>query len=121
MGGEVLQPRKRTRLRIALGKMCYALLRYLKWYFGGIRFAKKRNDSTYPVVAFRHRTPLIRKLKDVEMWLQYNKVKNLAIAVQRINGIIVNPGETFSYWRLIGKPAKRKGYVDGMVLFYGGF
>ncbi len=31
------------------------------------------------------------------------------------------PGETFSYWRLIGKPNRRKGYVEGMVLFYGGF
>ncbi|GIN88573.1 hypothetical protein J6TS2_49590 [Heyndrickxia sporothermodurans] len=29
------------------------------------------------------------------------------------------PGETFSYWKLIGKPSKRKGYVEGMVLFYG--
>jgi len=29
------------------------------------------------------------------------------------------PGETFSFWRLIGNPTRRKGYVEGMVLFYG--
>jgi len=116
-----LQPRKRTRLRIALGKVYYTLLRYIKWYSGGTKYTKSRNDSMYPVVAYRHSTPLIRKLKDVEMWLQYNKVKNLAIAIERLNGVIINPGETFSYWKLIGKPTKRKGYVDGMVLSYGGF
>lgn len=120
-GGEVLQPRKRSRLRIALGKVYYTLLRYLKWYSGGTKFAKTRSASTYPVVVFRHRTPLLRKLKDVDMKLQYNKVKNLTLAIKRIDRVIVSPGETFSYWKLIGKPTKRKGYVDGMVLFYGGF
>lgn len=70
---------------------------------------------------FRHQTPLLRQLKDVDMWLQHNKIKNLDIAIKRLNGIVLNPGETFSYWRLLGKPTKRKGYVDGMVLFYGSF
>ena len=72
-----------------------------------------------PYLVFTHKTPLFRQLKDVEMWLQHNKVKNLEIASQKINGILIKPGETFSYWRLIGKPTKRKGYVDGMILFYG--
>lgn len=53
------------------------------------------------------------------MWLQQNKVKNLEIASKRINGILLKPGETFSYWRLIGHPTRRKGYVEGMILFYG--
>ncbi|HOO12437.1 MAG TPA: VanW family protein [Bacillota bacterium] len=116
-----LRPQKRTKLRIALGRVYYTLLRYIKWYFGGTRFAKTRRGITYPVVVFRHRTPLIRKLKDVEMWLQYNKVKTLAIAVEKVNGVVINPGETFSFWKLIGRPTKRKGYADGMVLLYGGF
>jgi len=93
----------------------------MKWYSGNIKFAKNKSNDFYPVVAFRHQTPLLRKLKDVEMWMQHNKVKNLAIAVQKVNGVIVKPGETFSYWKLIGKPTRRKGYVKGMVLFYGGF
>ena len=37
----------------------------------------------------------------------------------RLDGIILRPGETFSYWRLIGKPSRRKGYKEGMVLFLG--
>lgn len=55
------------------------------------------------------------------MWLQHNKIINLKIAKQKLNKITIAPGETFSYWKLIGKPTKRKGYVEGMTLFYGTF
>lgn len=55
----------------------------------------------------------------MDMWLQHNKVRNLHIASRKVNGIIVMPGETFSFWRLVGNPTRRKGYVEGMVLFYG--
>jgi vancomycin resistance protein VanW len=66
-----------------------------------------------------HATPLLRKLKDVDMYLQYNKIHNLKIAVKKLNHVVIHPGETFSYWRLIGKPTAKKGYKEGIVLFYG--
>lgn len=50
---------------------------------------------------------------------QTNKVTNLRLAVARLDGLVLHPGETFSYWKLIGKPSKRKGYKEGMVLFLG--
>ena len=50
---------------------------------------------------------------------KHNKITNLKIAAKRLNGIVLQPGETFSYWRLIGSTTKRKGYVDGMILHYG--
>ena len=68
---------------------------------------------------FAHRTPLLRQLRNVDMWLQHNKVRNLRIASRKVSGVIVMPGETFSFWRLIGNPTRRKGYVEGMVLFCG--
>ena len=53
------------------------------------------------------------------MDLQRNKIVNLRLAAARLDGILLRPGETFSYWKLIGKPTRRKGYLDGMVLFLG--
>lgn len=38
-----------------------------------------------------------------------------------MNSIILVPGQVFSYWCLIGKTTKEKGYIDGMVLNNGGF
>lgn len=116
-----MRPVSRTKIRIFLGKIYYTFARYLQWYFGNTNYAKEVNLSLFPSVSISHRTPLYRKLKDVEMWMQHNKVTNLNIAIKKVNGVVIKPGETFSYWRLIGKPSRKKGYKDGMVLFYGGF
>lgn len=53
------------------------------------------------------------------MALQENKVVNLRLAAAKLDGLLICPGETFSYWRTIGKPTRKKGYRDGMVLFLG--
>lgn len=116
-----MKPVKRTKIRIFLGKTFYTMKRYLEWYLSRKKYSKKIDYKIYPYIYFQHKTPLLRKLKDVDMWLQYNKINNIKIAVRNIDKVIVKPGETFSYWRLIREPTKRRGYLDGMVLSYGGF
>ena len=37
-----------------------------------------------------------------------NKVKNLQLASQKIDGIIINPGEEFSFWNLVGNATKKE-------------
>lgn len=54
-----------------------------------------------------------------DMQLQYNKVKNLSLAVDKITGILIKPGENFSFYRLVGRPTKAKGYLLGMELSRG--
>ena len=117
--GASLKPRKRSRLRIMLGKTYYTCMRYMEWYFGSKKLATTLIDAVFPHPIFKHQTPLLRKLDNVDMKLQHNKIKNLQLAVKCLNGVVVYPGETFSYWRLIGKTTRRKGYLDGMNLFYG--
>lgn len=116
-----MRPVPRSRLRLLAGKHFFTCRRYLEWQFGGVKFAKVRSEEPLAYRVFTHQTPLLRRLKDVDMWLQHNKINNLRIAIDRVNSILIRPGETFSYWKLIGKPTRRKGYVEGMVLFYGGF
>lgn len=107
---------KRSKIRLFLGKKYYAARRYKQWYLSGINYSKKILEEKFSHIIFSHSTPLIRKLKDVDMKLQYNKIDNLKIATEKLNGIVVRPGETFSYWKLIGKPTYKKGYRDGLVL-----
>lgn len=115
-----MRPKKRSSLRIAAGRVYFTCRRYFEWCFSGKQFSKELSEVMLPYAAFRHKTPLLRRLKDVDMWMQHNKVHNLHIAIKRLNGILIKPGETFSYWKLMGKPTKRKGYLDGMVIFNGG-
>ena len=112
-------PIQRSWLRLHFGKMYYAGMRYLLWCSPCFQWARMREKNSLPCVQFTHKTPLIRNLRGDEMKWQRNKVINLKIAVECLDGILIRPGETFSYWKLIGKPSKRKGYQEGMVLFLG--
>ncbi len=109
------KPVKRTKARILFGKIFYTLKKHWYWYFSNNNFAENiEKPLLYEI--FKHKTILRRKLKDVDMWLQENKITNLKIAIKNLDGLTLYPGETFSYWRQIGKVTKKKGYVDGMIL-----
>ncbi len=114
-----LKPKKRSKIRIIAGKSIYSFKRRLYWIFGDVVFATTKDFHPYRYPYFCHSTPLLRQLKDVDMYLQYNKITNLELALKKINNVIIKPGETFSYWKLIGKPTKRKGYKEGFILFNG--
>lgn len=116
---QLCPPIRRSWLRLRLGKAWYAGMRYLLWCSPKFRWAKRRQAERLPQVQFSHATPLYRHLRGEEMALQENKVVNLRLAAARLDGLVLAPGETFSYWRLIGKPSRRKGYKEGMVLFLG--
>lgn len=121
-----MRPKKRSWLRIRLGKLYFSFRRYLQWYFSGGRYARTQvkepwEETPYSHVAFQHSTLLLRQLRNVDMWMQHNKVHNLRLAIPHLNRLVLRPGETMSYWRQIGSPNKRKGYLPGMELHEGGF
>jgi vancomycin resistance protein VanW len=118
-GDRMLKPIYRSKARLYFGKKAFRLKRYLRWYLDGQTYARTKQTEPLPYLVFTHKTPLLRQLKDVDMWLQHNKVTNLRIASKQLSGVVLKPSETFSYWRLIGNTSRRKGYVDGMVLFHG--
>ncbi len=110
------KPIYRSNIRRKLGVTYYGTLRKLLWIKNRKIFARTVQKELLPYSLFSHQTILLRKLKDVDMWMQENKVVNLKIAAEKLDHVIIRPGEVFSYWRLIGKPTKRKGYLDGMIL-----
>lgn len=114
-----LFPKKRTRLRLFCGIKYFTLKRYFKWMLNAGQFARTFSRAPLPCLCFAHATPLLRSLKDVDMQLQYHKIANLKLAAEKLDGILLRPGETLSYWKAIGRPTRRKGYLEGMVLFCG--
>lgn len=115
----VPKPKKRSRLRRKLGKEYYILKRRFEWQFGSSNFAKIEKDVEFQNQLIQHRSFLLRPLKDVEMYLQHNKVKNLELAIQQIDGVVIRPGQIFSIWKMVGRPTKWKGYLEGMTLHNG--
>lgn len=89
------------------------------WYFGKKTYTSLQQEEKLPFRVKKHQSKLLRKLGESDMVLQYNKIKNLEIVVQKINGTIIRPGETFSFCKTVGLPTKRKGYKLGMELSFG--
>lgn len=95
------------------------LKRYAEWYLSGKKYVSKRTTDKLPFRIKKHQSVLLKKLGESDMQLQVNKVTNLRIAISNIDGIIIKPGETFSFCKLVSLPTKRKGYLPGMELTFG--
>ena len=101
-----------TCYRISMEKEI--LKRKCKDLFARCRFAKEHQKDRLPVVVKSHSSVMLRKLNGVDITLQENKVTNIEIACSKIDGIVVHPGEIFSFWRTVGRPMARKGYKEGL-------
>jgi vancomycin resistance protein YoaR len=51
--------------------------------------------------------------------LELGKIQNLRVAAAAIDGLVIEPGQVFSFWRAIGRPVRAKGYVVGRELRQG--
>lgn len=95
------------------------LKRYTEWFAGNKKYVKTRSFEKLKFRVKKHQSVLLKKLGNSEIQLQINKVTNLQIAAKRIDGILIRPGETFSFCKLVGLPTRRKGYLPGMELTFG--
>ena len=85
----------------------------------GERFAAERSLAPMPALICSHKSLIRRRLGNVDMRLQNNKAVNLSIAAPKVNGILIKPGETFSFWRLVGRDTRKKGYLEGLTIANG--
>ncbi len=95
------------------------LLRRLSDLRSSDRFAVTRSEKPLPQTAAERETHLIKRAPGVDLTLQENKAVNIRLASERLNGLLIRPGETFSFWRTIGRTTKAKGYLDGRVIEHG--
>jgi vancomycin resistance protein VanW len=47
------------------------------------------------------------------------KIENISIALNRINNLVIQPGQLFSFWRLVGNPTAKKGYQKSRSIVRG--
>jgi vancomycin resistance protein VanW len=112
----VAEPQKRSLLRKYVGREFFILKRRMNWMMASRKYAAKRQKNSLPHLQFTHQSLLLRPLKNVDMVLQHNKITNLRLAISNIDGVVIEPGQTFSIWKMVGRPTRPKGYLDGLVL-----
>lgn len=106
--------------------ICYAISsqkeivkRHLKDLLSKNKFAKKIERRKSVCVISGYSSNLIKRGKGIDPRLQENKVTNIMLACDKINGMIIRPGEVFSFWKTVGPATKRRGYKDGRVIVKG--
>lgn len=106
----------KRKLFCELSPTCYKisvekeiLLRNLKDFFRKDKIAKTKSNEPLPNTVKSHSSVLVRRLHGVDIRLQENKVTNIQLSSEHINGMIIKPGETFSFWKTSGSTGNPKG------------
>ncbi len=110
---------RRRALRRLLGSAVRRLEREAQWRLRPSLFRISRSSAALPFEIAVHTSPLFRNLPGVDHGLQVNKVVNLRLAAERLDGIVLAPGRRLSFWHEVGPPTYRRGFLDGLVLACG--
>ena len=96
-----------------------------KWFYyarmrlDANRYARRIDAERLPFVLFEARSLLINRNTGCDMQLQKNKVFNLKLAARTIDQVVVEPGETFSFYWLARHADREQPYREGLALLYG--
>ena len=114
---------RRRKLFCELNPVCYEIALFkeckkkdLRDFFAGRRFARKKDKGNLEYIWKGDCKILLRKLLNVDMKLQEGKTENLRLAGLELDGLIIEPGEEFSFWNVVGRPTYKKGYKDGLYI-----
>ncbi len=95
------------------------LIRHIKDFVSSDKFSNEKKDEKLEYHIYSSNSLIRRRLGNVDLTLQENKAVNLSIAAPKISGIIIKPGEVFSFWKLVGNTTKKLGYKEGLVISKG--
>lgn len=117
---------KRKRLFCELGPIAYAistnkqiLTRKIQNLLNKEKFSSEKSRDLLPITVWSHRSDMIKRGPGIDPVLQQNKADNIRLACSMIDGVIIRPGDSFSFWKLVGKTSRRNGFSEGRVLVNG--
>ena len=83
------------------------------------KYANEHEECVLEHLMFSSSCPLINTETGFDIKYQENKVFNLKLAAKPLNMLIIRPGETFSFWKLVKDADKDTPYKDGLVVLNG--
>jgi vancomycin resistance protein YoaR len=73
-------------------------------------------DDHLPYLVGESLSALRGDIPDGEETYQDGKIHNLGRAAAALDGLVLRAGETFSFWRQIGRTTRDRGYVEGRMV-----
>ena len=102
-------------IRRAQRKFCF----YLQMFFDANRYAKAKASKLFEFCAYKSETNLLNENTGFDMRYQENKIYNLQLAAKTINGLLIRPQETFSFWQLVKNAEQNGRFKHGLSVEYG--
>ena len=81
--------------------------------FGDVKYAKKRDAK----IDYVGNIEVVQEIKQSNS--ANAKIDNFEIAIAKIEEIQINPGEVFSFWKTVGSPSKKNGFVESRSIVNG--
>ena len=82
------------------------LKRHIKNLTGKEKFCHEYRSDKLPNLLSSYNCGLIKTGKGIDIRLQENKAENIAIASASMKGMVIHPGETFSFWKAVERPRR---------------
>lgn len=102
-------------LRLKQRLFCF----YCKMKWDKNRYAAERLHAPLSNKLFETRCPMINSHTGFALVYQENKIFNLKLAAAPLDRLVIRPGETFSFWRLVRHADKHTPYRDGLAVVNG--
>lgn len=80
------------------------------WQLANDRIAPHVHDNFLPQVV------LTQPLGSMTGHHLERKKHNLTLAIQKLQNVVILPGQIFSFWHLVGNPTTKAGYVEGRTI-----
>ncbi len=91
--------------------------RYITDQFTGQRLRFAHSQTTSQVAdSFLPQVTLTQPLGSMAAQHLERKQHNLTLAMQKLQDVVINPGQIFSFWHLVGNPTTQAGYVEGRTI-----
>ena len=92
-------------------------LRWLRWAWEARAYARRRplSGAAWTELA-RHRSRVVRDPARAVLEMTAGKAANLRLGAAALDGVVIAPGETLSFWWTIGAPTEKRGFRRGMEL-----
>jgi len=100
------------RLRIELRRILRSIKNLFQPPYPSHKYAPESGKFTKRLI--KHESKLLRIVPEQLTSLQHNKIINLKLACARMNGLLLEPNDIFSFCRIIGRTSPRLGYVNGL-------
>ncbi len=99
-------------LRLRQRKFCF----YLRMKMDGQAYARTLHSLQLPHKLFQAGGAMYNSDTGFDMEYQRNKVHNLRLVARMLDGLLIKPGETFSFWHAARHADRENPFKDGLTV-----